>query len=206
MSDPRPIPLETVKFSPLLVNKIVLEVLRYFFSNTPMPDLRWDQDPKLSKIFIGTVNDITNPDDQVQKQPRILFSRGPYVIQKTSLTGDLAEAVPSADSYGLRDSKHMNLVSGQITIIIEAYEEGTCELLADMVSTFFTWSSDHICNMYRFKQFGYPMGIQECTLDKENREKFKIVLNTSYMTETCWQLKEDAIKLKGLLLNTESSD
>lgn len=197
MSDP--IPLNTTKFSPLLISAIMLKVLRYFFGNMTNPSYRWDADDKQSAIYIGMVNDVIH-DSEIQKKPRILVNRGPYRIQKTSLTGDLAEGKPMGQTLGNRSSKHMNFVSGGITVIIEAEEEGTCEILADMVSTFFTWSSDHICNTFRFKQFGYPMDVQECSMDDENKEKFKIVINTGYLTETSWVFGEDTLKLKGLFL------
>lgn len=203
MLNPKQLPGESVKFSPLIVHAIVLTVLRYFFKNCPREELRWSEDPKESNIVIETVNNIINKDNEIQKKPRILFSRGAYTIQKTSLTGDLVDGKAAVDTYGLKHSSHMNLVGGQISIIIEAYEEGVCELLADMVATFFTWSSDHICNTYRFKKFGYPLFVQECTLDEENKEKFKIVVSTEYLTETSWELREDAIKLKGLYLDLQ---
>lgn len=193
--------LQTAKFSPLLIHKVVLEALRYFFGNINNEEYRWDPDPKKTSILIDTINNITTTQDEVQKKPRILFTRGAYSLQKTSMTGDLAEADSIRATRGLRVSKHMNVVSGSFSIIVEAYSEGTAEILADMVSTFLTWSSDHVCNMFRFKQFGYPMVVQECTLDEENKEKFKIVIGSSYTTETCWILNEDAIKLKGLFID-----
>lgn len=190
----------STKFSPLIVHRVVLDSLRYFFSNVSREELRWSPDPKQTGILIDTVNSVLIKDDAAQKRPRILFSRGPYTIQKTSLTGDLAEGQYAHITKGRHYSKHMNIISGNFTIIVEAYQEGTAELLADMVATFLTWSSDHICNMFRFKQFGYPMQIQDCSLDEENKEKFKIVIGSGYTTETCWLLDEDAIKLKGLTL------
>lgn len=190
----------STKFSPLIIHRVVLDSLRYFFSNVSREELRWSSDPKETGILIDTVNNILVKGEAAQKKPRILFSRGPYTIQKTSLTGDLAEGKYAHQTFGRHHSKHMNIVNGSFTIIIEAYHEGTAELLADMVATFLTWSSDHVCNMFRFKQFGYPMQVQECTLDEENKEKFKIVIGSGYTTETCWTLDEDAIKLKGLTL------
>ena len=201
MSDPQQLPGDSVKFSPLIIHAIMLTVLRYFFRNCPREELRWDEDVKKTHVIIETVNNIINLDDEYQKKPRILITRGPYTIQKTSLTGDLVEGKAAQDTFGLKQSTHMNLIGGQIVVTIEASEEGTCELLADMVSTFMTWSSDHICNTYRFKKFGYPMYVQDCQLDEENKEKFKIVVSTEYLTETSWELREDAIKLKGLYLD-----
>lgn len=193
-----PIQIDSAKFSPLVVHRVILDSLRYFFSNVPREELRWDADPKVSGVLIDTINSTLVKQEEVQKKPRILFARGPYTIQKTSMTGDLAEGQESSFTGGSQYSKHMNIISGGFTIIIEAYHEGTAELLADMVATFLTWSSDHICNMFRFKQFGYPMQVGDCTLDEENKEKFKIVIGSGYTTETCWVLNEDAIKLKGL--------
>lgn len=195
--------LTTAKFSPLLLSRVVIDSLRYFFRNMNKPEFRYSDDPKESALVIDTMNNFLQRADEVQKKPRILFQRGTYSIQKTSMTGDLVTAKSMEETKGSRSSSHMNITNGNYSIIIEAFSEGVCELLADMVATFLTWSSDHIANMFRFKQFGYPMVVQECSLDQEDREKFKIVIGSSYTTETAWTLNEDAIKLRGLFLDLQ---
>lgn len=194
--------IKNAKFSPLMVTKAVLDTLRYFFRTFSIPELRWSPDEKETMIVIDTFNNIIGQ-DEIQKKPRILIRRDPYVMNKTSLSGDLVEAAPMDIMKGKRHTKHMNLIDGSVTIAIEAYNEGTAELLADAVSHFIAWSSDHICNQFRFKKFGYPMSVSEVSMDRENREKFKIVLSMSYTTETCWVLDEDALKLRGLFIDLQ---
>ncbi len=190
--------LDPTKFSPLSVHYAVLEPLRYLFSFVPGEDLRYDEDPKQTKIIIGSVND-KHDDPAIQGKPRILLNRGSYGVGKMGLTDNMAEAEPFAVTGGTRDQKHTTMIQGVCAITIEASTEGVCELLADMVHHFIVWSRPQICSTFRFKEFGLPLQVSEAQMDTEDTEKFKIMISVPYSLEDSWTLKEDALKLQGFI-------
>lgn len=190
--------INPTRFTPLSVHYAVLEPLRYLFSFVPPEDLRYHEDPKQTKIIIGSVND-KHTDTEYQGKPRILLNRGSYRIRKSGLTDNLAEAKPSSVSKGSIQSKHMVHVEGMCAITIEASTEGVAELLADMVQHFIVWSKPYICNVFGFNEFGLPLSVSEPQMDTEDTEKFKIVISVPYRREDSWMVNEDAIKLKGFM-------
>lgn len=202
MSQVEFIDVKTAKFSPLLVSRYLVDIVRYFFSTFSIPELQWDEDPKKTGVLIDTVNNIINIDDEIQKKPRILIKREAYVIDINGLTDNMTSAKPFPETGGRRVQEKMNMVTGGISVIIEGYSEGTVELLADVVSTLMTWATQDICNTFAFHTFGYPMSVSETSMDMENTEKFKIILNTRYTKENRWCMEEDAFKLKKINLTT----
>jgi len=67
-----------------------------------------------------------------------------------------------------------------------------------MVSHFIVWARPLLCDTQGFKEFGLPMRVGECQSTKENIEKFKVVIEIPYLMEECWQVDQDALKLKGI--------
>jgi hypothetical protein len=187
-------------FSPVLLTSLVVEPLRYFFSQAPAGPggLRWDKDEKETCIEIGSVNDYNKI--PIQKKPRILVARGGYGISKSGLTDSLTESKGIVELKGAKDTKHMVWVNGSVQIIIEAQQEGTCELLADMVTHFIAGSRPILCNTLNFKEFGMNMEVGPCEPDKEDREKFKVTLNVPFSAEDHWQVTADSIKFKSMYI------
>ncbi len=97
-------------------------------------------------------------------------------------------------------------VDGAAQIIIETSQEGTCELIVDMVTHFIAGTSPIIANTMGFKEFGLPMSISSCDVDKEDVEKFKVVLTVPYMFEDHWRVTYDALKFKSIYVNLINKD
>jgi hypothetical protein len=132
--------------------------------------------------------------------PRILVGRGTYNIGKVGLTDNLAESKGIFESFGGSNRINMVQISGTIQIVIEARNEGTCELVTDMVSHFIVWSRPLLCDTQKFNEFGLNMQVSDCQPDKEDTEKFKTVITIPYLTEEHWTVKQDALKLKGFFI------
>lgn len=185
-------------FSPVLLSSLIIEPLRYFFSQAPKIEngLYWNPDEKISNMEIGSVNDFHAI--PLQKKPRILVNRGNYVITKSGLTDNLTQAPGIVASKGAMDHKNMVWVNGMAQIIIEAQQEGTCELMTDMVTHFIAGTRPIIMNTLNFNDFGLDMNVSTCDVDKEDIEKFKVVISIPYRFEDHWQVKFDAIKFKSM--------
>lgn len=188
-----------MRFSPLLVSNLIILPLRYFFSNyTSQANLIWNEDEKKRTIEIGTINDYNQI--KIGSMPRILVGRGTYNIGKVGLTDNLAESKGIFESFGGSNRINMVQISGTIQIVIEARNEGTCELVTDMVSHFIVWSRPLLCDTQKFNEFGLNMQVSDCQPDKEDTEKFKTVITIPYLTEEHWTVKQDALKLKGFFI------
>jgi len=186
-------------FSPLLVSKLIIEPLRYFFSNyTKDYDLVWDSDEKVRTIEVDHLNNFHKI--AIQKNPRVLIGRGDYQINKVGITDNLAEALP-ATLNGSDDRINMVLVSGSAQIVIEARNQGTCDLISDMVSHFIIWSRPFLCDTQGFKEFGLPMVVSDCTPDQEDKEKFKVVISIPYLMEEKWTIRQEALSLKSFFIS-----
>lgn len=136
----------------------------------------------------------------IQKNPRILVTRGDYQINKVGITDNLAEALPS-QLNGSDDRINMVLISGSAQIIIEARNQGTCELLTDIISHLVTWSRPFLCDTQGFKEFGLPMTVSDCTPDQEDKEKFKVVISIPFLMEEKWTVRQEALSLKSFFLS-----
>lgn len=190
--------LDPTRFSPLSIHYAALEPLRYLFSFVPPEDLRYHEDPKQTKIIIGSVND-THSESEYQGKPRILLNRGQYSVGKMGLTDNMVEGEAFPESRGKISRRNTTMIQGYCSLTIEASTEGVCELLADMVQHFIVWSRPHICSTFRFKEFGLPLQVSEAQMDTEDTEKFKIMISVPYQVEDSWKLDEDALKLHGFI-------
>lgn len=189
-----------MRFSPLLVTSLIIKPLKYFFTNyAKQAGLVWDEDAEKRSIDIGTVNDYHSI--KLEARPRILVGRSTYQINKTGLTDNMAQSKSVEELKGKSDRINMVYINGTIQIIIEAREEGTCELIADMVSHFLIWSRPLLCDTQGFNELGLPMQVSECAPDKESTEKFKVVINLPFMMEEDWRVNQDALKIKDFYLD-----
>lgn len=189
-----------MNFSPLLLSSLIVEPLRYFFSQMPRSDegLFWDPDEKITKVEIGTVNDFHAI--PVQSKPRILVNRGGYSIRGVGLSDNMAESKGIKEMLGKSDRINATVVEGQMQIIIETAQEGSCELITDMVTHFIAGTRPILCNSQGFHNFGLPMSVSDCEVSKEDIEKFKVTLTVPYMFEDIWRVTFDAVKYKSMYI------
>lgn len=193
----------SAKFHPLLITRTLIRVLQFCFGQMPNPDYKWDPDPVKSALDIRVVNDKDEQtNDSIQKRPRIIVSRGSYQISESGLGQSMTDADPVQVAKGAGQSKHMHVINGSFSVIVEANNEGTVEMLTDMVATFLTWSSVHICNTFGFNKFALPLFVGEPAMDKEDVEKFKVVINGNYLAESHYKINRDAHLLSAMNLET----
>lgn len=188
-----------MRFSPLLVSSLIVEPLRYFFSQFPKREgqLFWDPDEKIRTIDVGTVNDFHTIGRQIK--PRVLVNRGNYTISKSGLTDNLAQAKGIRELQGRSERTNLVWINGVAQIIIETTQEGTCELITDMVTHFVAGTRPFLMNECGFKDFGLDMGVSSCDVEgTEDTEKFKVVLSVPYSYEDSWMVTFDAIKFKAM--------
>jgi hypothetical protein len=155
--------------------------------------LKWDNDPAISKIMIGTVSDV-NSSERIQMFPRILFQRGASMVQSQFLSDNLE----SHKNGGVKEggTEHFRQdINGSINIIIEARNEGTCEELGELTRRFVCWSKPFIESTFGFQAFGKQVQIGACEMDMEEAEKFKININIPYIVEDRWMKSADLVRL-----------
>jgi len=184
-------------FSPSYLSSLIVQPLRYFFSNYATSDLQWNSDPTLSMIEIDTINNFNK--EAIQAKPRILISRGGYTIQPTGLSDNMAEASSSRD-IGMKSEKRFLMVQGQAQILVEATNEGTCEKIVELAENFLSWSAPTIASVQGFKQFGLPLSISPCTPTTDDVEIFQCSLGLPWRKETHHMINEDGLNFKSFLL------
>lgn len=177
--------------------------MQYFFSFYAGSDLQYDSDPEKTKIEIGAYNDLHKI--PIQVKPRILINRGNFEVGKVGLTDNLAQGKRLFETKGLTDFTNMVLINGTATITVEARQEGTIELITDMVSHFLVWSRPFICNTQGFKNFALPLSVSAPTLGKEDKELFQTTIMIPYQMEEHWNVKSDALKLNDFYLTLSKS-
>jgi hypothetical protein len=194
-----------MRFSPLLVSSLIVNPLRYFFANySGQLGLTWNADEKISTIEIGTVNDYNKI--ALESRPRIMVNRGTYRISKTGLTDSMAESPDIYKAMGKSERTNLVFIDGVAQIIIEARNEGTCELITDMVSHFIVWARPLLCDTQGFNEFGMGMQVSDCMpAGVENTEKFQVAISFPYRMEEDWMVKQDSLKLKGFFTTLQNA-
>ena len=190
-----------MQFSPLLVASSILEPLRYYFSAYGKSDgFLWDQDEKKRTVEISDMYDFNKI--AFQERPRILVNRGNYTINKVGLSDNLAEGIRFSDNKGLKKDTHMLLYTGTASMVIEARNKGTCELLTDMATHFLAWSRGPICDTQGFKNFGDTMSVSACESTQDQDDStFQVTVQIPYIKEEHWTMRDDGVLLKGYLLS-----
>ncbi len=189
-----------MQFSPLLVTSSIIAPLRYYFSTYGRDQgLYWDEDEKQRSMEIGDVNDFNKV--PIQERPRILVSRGDYQIQKVGLSDSLAEGISFGEGRGLKKDVRMLLYTGVASMVIEARNKGTCEVLTDMATHFVAWSRGPICDTQGFKNFGDSLSVSECAPTNDQDDTvFQVSVRIPYVKEEHWRMRDDGQRLKGYLL------
>lgn len=183
-------------FSPLLITSSVLVPLRYFFSTySKDKGLVWDTDEKLRTIEIGDFHDYNKI--AIQERPRVLVSRGGYAVNTVGVSNSMAESASVHARQGLVADTRMLLYSGMATVLIEARNKGTCELVTDMVTHFLSWSRGEICNSQGFKRFADPLQVSECTpTQDQDTPTFQVTIQVPYVKEELFTMRTDGVLLK----------
>lgn len=187
-----------MKFSPTFLSLCFVEPLRYLFTNYNGKGPKYDADPSISEIEIGTINDFHKV--PIQHTPRILVSRGGYSMSPTGLSDNMAEQKAMSTTFGLTDRVNMVLLQGQVSILIQARQEGTCEIITDMVQHFITWTIPFLSNTQGFKTLGLP-SVSPCTPGREDTEIFEVSIGIPWTREEHWNVTNDAVKLKNFRLS-----
>ncbi|HET8686738.1 MAG TPA: hypothetical protein VFM18_08745 [Methanosarcina sp.] len=191
-----------MQFSPLLVASSIIEPLRYYFSSYgDATQFLWDNDETKRTIEIGDVNDFNKI--PLQERPRVLVNRGVYQINKVGLSDNMAQGLSIAEGRGLRKDKHMLLYTGTASVIVEARNKGTCELLTDMVTHFIAWSRGPICDTQGFKNFADNLSVSECSpTNDQDDTTFQVTIQLPYVKEEHWVMRDDGQLLKNYLIQT----
>ena len=184
-----------INFTPLTTVSMFRDSLRVWFSQNGGPDLSWDEDPKQSKIQIGTVNDPFMR-DPIQKMPRILCKRG-AVQQSVQFINNSEEVISGTQQ---NPTKHSRMdITGSISVIIESDQEGQCEALGEAIRRFVTRNRLMFEEQFGFQRFGWQIVLSECDQDQEDKEKFKIQVQIPYIVEDRWNYTPDSILLKKIV-------
>jgi hypothetical protein len=190
-----------MQFSNILITASIIAPLRYYFEKYGRAqNLYWDEDEKKRTLEIADLYDLNKvPFGQC---PRILVDRGAYGLSKVGLDDNLAEAMPFSATQGLKDRVNMLFYQGTASLLIEARNKGTCELLADMASHFIAWSRPTLCNSQGWKEFGLPMSVSACTPvtgEDADNTKFQITIQIPWIKEEQWRVQDDGPGLKAAL-------
>lgn len=184
-----------INFTPLTTVSMFRDCLRVWFSQNGGPDFLWDEDPKQSKIWIGTANDPYSREPN-QKMPRILLKRGGVrqVVQFINNSEELVSGTPQ------QPTKHSRMdISGSVMVIVEADQEGSCEALGEAIRRFITRNRPMFEGEFGFQRFGWDISISECDQSDEDKEKFKIQVQIPYIVEDRWNYTPDSILLKKIV-------
>ena len=187
-----------------MVVSMIRDVMRQFFKEYVGSDYKWNEDPKENKIWIGTVNDY-NSNEEIQKFPRILVQRGSIQSSVRTITDEHYDNSPAKDNPKESNDTHMRVVEGQLIVIVETTNEGSCEVLADIVRSFFTLSKSTIESDFGFLAFARSVSMSECIPDKEEKEKFKIQIVIPFMVEEFWVTRLTGVKIKALFMDILST-
>lgn len=183
-------------FSPAYISSLIVEPLRFYFSNYAPSNLKWDKDPDISQIEIDTINNFNKI--AIGAKPRILVSRGGYSIASTGLSDNMAEGITSR-ATGKKSEKRFLMVSGQAQLLVETAYEGTCELVVELTQNFLAWSSPTIASTQGFKQFAIPLSVSPCTPSTEDVEIFQCSMGLPWIKETHFVVEEDGLGFKQFL-------
>ena len=186
-------------FNPPMVASVIRDTLRFLFETGAPDRLKYNREPKQSEVVISLTLDDT-AEEAEQSKPRISVDRGPYTASGIGLTDSMTSGLRlDQANQSIRD-EFMNMVSGNCSIKIIAYNKGVCEELAYLVMTFLVWSRPMITNTLGFKNLASPISASPLMQDKDDKDKFVIELNVPYVTEMRWMSEELGTKLKGFLL------
>lgn len=189
-----------LRFSPNFLETLIIRPLRYFFSTYGGTDLKYDDDTNKSGIEIGSVNDFHKT--PLDFKPRIIVDRGPYSVNIPGLSDGMAERKSVVELQGLDNRKNMVFYAGTLSVTVDASQQGTCELITDMVTHFLVWSKPFLCDSQGFKSFANPLSVSRCTVARDDKEYFQVVILVPWQMEELWRVNQDAVKINQFYINT----
>lgn len=185
-----------MRFSPLALEYLILESLKEFFHVYAPEQLKYSHDELETKIEIGAIHNFNKVN--LQTKPRILFDRGGYNIEGVGFNESLYSSEGPMNNGGLSSQQNLALINGMATLFVDSRNEGTAEVVVDLVTHFFFWSRPFICNMVGLKNFAKPMSVSQCSPMREDTEIFRCVISFPYSVEESWVVNKDAINLKDI--------
>lgn len=191
-------------YNSLHVVTFIRDLLREMFFEYGGDYHSWNSDERLSKIRIGTVND-HNQDGSIQQMPRIMVHRGPSNISSQFLNNNLEATWGGGLPRGGHNSYRQD-INGSIDLLIEATNEGTCEVLAEFTRKFLCWSKPFIESKFGFQAFGRQIMISTCDQDEEDIEKFKISISIPFIVEDRWKLEGNLTRLNHIFHKLTPTD
>ena len=99
-----------MNFSPAYITALLVNPLRYLYSKCSHEELRWDPDVKITGLEIDSINNFHKI--AIQEKPRILISRGQYIVLGSGLTANMAESKNVKEAAGLKDRIKFILIEG----------------------------------------------------------------------------------------------
>lgn len=193
----------STRFSPTVFTALILEPLKYYFANYAPEDVRYDHDPKQSKIQIIAANDLNT--ETRGFLPRIIVDRGDYSISPVmGVSNNMTDQQRFSITKGLvRDQKGV-FVSGVAGIGITTRNEGTTEKLTDIITHYLVWASQFICNERNFKTFGLPMNVTRPMMSQEDGVVFTVNISIPWTIEERWETNQDGVIIKAISQSLES--
>lgn len=184
--------------SPIDIGRLIQVPIKHFFEKNAPEQFRWSADAKKTKVDISMINDVNK--ENLDDIPQILVSRGDFSVGKNSLSDNMAEKETFGATFGLTRSTHFLIYQGTASVIIRSRNEGTAEILADMVMHVLQWSRPHICDVLGFKDFGLPMQVSDTRLSQQHTEVFEVTISIPYMKEEAWRVSNDALLLRDVFI------
>lgn len=192
------------EFSPLTLGYLIKEPLKYFFAHYAGDDLVYSDDDYNTKIVIRSVNDFNQT--LTQEKPRILIDRGNYQVNKTGITNNAYQISRMKDFHGDSHVENMVFVEGNASVIIEARQEGVCELITDMVTHFLVWTRPFLCANFGFTEFALPLQVSSPQPNKQDTEFFRVQVSVPWRKEERWSVKEEALRLNGFFFDLQNGN
>lgn len=198
------------RFSTNSIVPSIIAPLRYYFSTyTGSSNLFWNEDENLRTMDISeSYDDNKTP---LGEKPRVIVSRGNFDIRKTGLTNNMAQSgtnpIPGA-KLGNLDLTNFVIYAGMASVLIEARNKGTCELLSDMVMHFIVWTRPILCDEGCWKEFGLPMNVTDCSYipnEDPNITKFQVQLSVPWMKEELWSVRDEGPELRAVIQSVTNS-
>ena len=179
----------------------IVQPLRYFFSKyTGSSNLFWDEDEKKRTLDIAEAFDFNRT--ALGEKPRIMITRGGFSVNKTGISDNLAEGKAPNLTGGKRDNTNFIMFQGTAIMIIEARTKGTCELLADMATSFLIMTRPILCDDLGWKEFAMPMMVGDCNLMSDEDagvSKFQVQVQIPWVVEEAWRVRNDGPELKKII-------
>lgn len=197
-----PLPNENVNlfsgFNAPMVASCLRDTLRFLFELSAPDRLKYNSEPKDSKIAINLSFD-HHPDSDLEKRPNITVNRGGYSSRPVGVTDSMVEGYRDPKTGQLTKKSYLNLIEGQVVLRVTAWEMGVCEELAFLAQTYIMWSRPYITNSLGFKNIAAPIMVSPVAMDRDDKTKFIIEITIPYTTEMAWMDERVGVKIKGFL-------